>query len=267
MGTGSGGTSPANSGGTAPTFLVARGPEATSRLAADLLVAWLAGAIGERGAAHVALTGGSSAKGLYAALRDPRRRRALDWTKVHAWIGDDRFVPLEHPDSNGGLALRELSGEGGLLPAANLHPVPVSLPTPEAAAAAYAAEARAAVPTVDGVPAFDVVLLGIGGDGHLLSVFPGSAALAPDAPLAMAIPAPTHIAPHLPRVTFSPAILAAAEHVMPILAGAAKADVLGRILGPERDPARWPAQLALRATATWVMDADAAAGMPHDLTG
>ena len=127
-----------------PTILVADGPEATSRLAADLLVAWLAGAIGERGVAHVALTGGSSAKGLYAALREPSRSLALDWGRVHAWIGDDRFVPLVHPDSNGGLALRELAGDGtGILPASNLHLVPVEAAMnagtgPDGAAAAYA---------------------------------------------------------------------------------------------------------------------------------
>ena len=251
-----------------PTIVVAEGPEATSRLAADLLVAWLAGAIGERGVAHVALTGGSSAKGLYAALREPSRSNALDWGRVHAWIGDDRFVPLVHPDSNGGLALRELAADGsGILPAANLHVIPVEAAMnagtgPDGAAAAYADEALGTIPSSSGVPLFDVVLVGIGGDGHLLSVFPGSAALAADAPLAMGIPAPTHIQPHLPRVTFAPSILRLARHVMPIMAGAAKAPILGELFGPERDPQRWPAQLALGRNATWVLDPAAAAGLP-----
>jgi 6-phosphogluconolactonase len=107
------------------------------------------------------------------------------------------------------------------------------------------------------------VLVGIGGDGHLLSVFPGSDALASDAPLAMGIPAPTHIQPHLPRVTFAPSILRLAAHVMPIMAGAAKAEIVGHIFGPERDPRRWPAQLALTPNATWVLDPAAAAGLPR----
>lgn len=245
-----------------PTIVVSDGPGAPARLAADLLVAWLAGAIGERGVAHVALTGGSSATGLYAALREPARAAALDWSHVHAWIGDDRFVPLDHADSNAGLALRELvAGGAGPLPAANLHPIPV-VGDPAAAAATYAAEITALVPSRGGVPALDVVLLGVGGDGHLLSVFPGSAALAPDAPIAMGIPAPTHITPHLPRVTLSPAVLAAAGHVMPIVAGAGKAEVLGRIFGDVTDPSQWPAQLALRPNATWILDAAAARGLP-----
>lgn len=252
-----------------PTILVADGPEATARLAADLLVAWLAGAIGERDVAHVALTGGSSAKGLYAALREPSRADALDWGRVHAWIGDDRFVPLVHPDSNGGLALRELAADGaGIIPASNLHVVPVEDAMnagtgADGAAQAYATEILSMVPSSSGVPVLDVVLLGIGGDGHLLSVFPGSAALAPDAPLTLGIPAPTHIQPHLPRVTFAPSILRLAGHVMPIVAGAGKAEILGRIFGPERDPIRWPAQLALGSNATWVMDPAAAAGLPR----
>lgn len=252
-----------------PTILVADGPEATARLAADLLVAWLAGAIGERGVGHVALTGGSSAKGLYAALREPSRADALDWGRVHAWIGDDRFVPLVHPDSNGGLALRELAADGtGIIPAANLHVIPVEDAMdagtgPEGAAQAYATEILSTVPSSSGVPLLDVVLLGIGGDGHLLSVFPGSAALAPDAPLTLGIPAPTHIQPNLPRVTFCPSILRLAGHVMPIVAGAGKAEILGRIFGPVRDPLQWPAQLALRGNATWIMDPAAAGGLPR----
>ncbi|MFN8619186.1 MAG: 6-phosphogluconolactonase [Chloroflexota bacterium] len=252
-----------------PTILVADGPEAVSRVAADLLVAWLAGAIGERGVAHVALTGGSSAKGLYAALRAPSRAWALDWGRVHAWLGDDRFVPRVHPDSNGGLALHELAADGaGLLPAANLHLIPVEAAMsagtgPAGAAAAYADEVLGLVPASSGVPVLDVVLVGVGGDGHLLSVFPGSEALASDAPITMGIPAPTHIQPHQPRVTFSPAILRQAGHVMPIVAGAAKAEVLGQIFGPERDPSRWPAQLALGPNATWLLDPAAAAGLPR----
>lgn len=246
---------------TAPTILVAQGEGAVPRIAADLFVAWLGAAIGARGSAHVALTGGSSATGLYAALRDAERARAIDWTRLHAWIGDDRFVPLDHADSNGGLAIRELTDAGsGPLPRANLHVVPGGA-TPEEAAAAYAASIIGTVPLRHGVPAFDLVLLGIGGDGHLLSVFPGSAALADGSPLAMGIPAPTHITPHLPRVTLSPRILAAARHVMPMAAGAGKAAILARVIDGPADPAALPAQLALLPQATWVLDPAAAAAL------
>lgn len=244
-----------------PTIVIADGPGAVPALAADLFVAWLAGAIGARGVADVALTGGSSAGGLYAALRDPARAGALDWTRVRAWVGDERFVPLDHPDSNAGLAIRELTDAGaGPLPRANLHPVPAGA-TPEAAAAAYAAEIAASVPLHDGVPVLDLVLLGIGGDGHLLSVFPDSAALADGAPVAQGIPAPAHITPHVARITLTPRILGVARHVLPIAAGAGKAAILARVLDGPEDPVALPAQLARVPHATWLLDPPAAADL------
>ncbi len=251
------------------TIVVADDPAGLARLAADLVIASLAGAIGARGVAHVALTGGSSAAGLYAALRDPERARALDWGRVHAWLGDDRFVPLDHPDSNAGLAVRDLTDAGaGPLPRANLHEVPVAATLaegagPDAAASRYAAEIAARVPHAAGVPVFDLVLLGIGGDGHLLSVFPESPALAAGVPVALGIAAPTHITPHLPRVTLAPTILPAARRVLPIAAGAGKAAVLARVLGAPGPVAELPARLARLPQAIWLLDPAAAAELPR----
>ena len=114
---------------------------------------------------------------------------------------------------------------------------------------------------MDGWPAFDLMLLGVGDDGHILSVFPGSPAL--DATeLALAIPAPTHIGPHLERVTLNPALVGAAVGVLVVVTGADKAATIGAIFGTDRDPRRWPAQLALRAGATWILDEAAAGGLP-----
>ncbi len=128
----------------------------------------------------------------------------------------------------------------------------------------YAAElARRRCRSAGGWPAFDPSSLGIGGDGHLFSVFPGSAALDSDR-LGLAVPAPTHIEPHVERVTLNPAILASAGHVLAIVAGAAKADVVARILGGPRDPAALPGVLARRANATWLLDAAAAGSLGGD---
>jgi 6-phosphogluconolactonase len=249
----------ADEAATGPSIVLAGGPAAASELAADLVIAWLAASIGGRGRADIALTGGSSASGLYRALHETGRAGAIDWSRVHAWLGDDRFVPLEHPDSNGGLALRELVADGtGPLPRANLHPIPAAA-DPADAARRYAEDVLASMRIRDGRPVFDVVLLGVGTDGHLLSVFPGSPALAEDAPLAMAIDAPTHIGPHLPRVTLSSSILDAAERILVIATGAGKAAILADVLGSVRDPARWPAQLARRPNATWLLDRASAA--------
>jgi 6-phosphogluconolactonase len=242
--------------------------------AASRLTAALAQVLDGEGEAHLALTGGSSATALHLELRRPERLAALDWSRVHFWWGDERFVPLDHPESNAGTALRVLFGMGvGQTDASlvfpgrsgSIHPVPVdeALSTgagPETAAASYAELLRSTVGSWTGdVPRLDVVLLGVGPDGHILSVFPGSPALSAEAPLAMGIEAPGHVAPHLARITLSPRILEAAGTILVMAPGASKADMVGHVLGRERDPARWPAQLAVRRNAAWLLDRESAA--------
>ncbi len=243
-----------------PRTLVATGPEALARTAADLVVAAIAGAIGERGMAHVALTGGSSASGLYRELRSPARRAAVAWSRVQLWFGDDRVVPLEHSDSNAGLAMRELLGPGGVpLPDGALHAMLAGLDASAAdagtvAAERYAAELSRSMPFEDGVPMFDLLLLGMGPDGHVLSVFPGSDALSPDAPLVVPVPAPTHIGPSVPRITLHPAVVAAARSVLLIVGGAPKAGVVAEVLEGDPSIGTFPARLARLDTATWLLD-------------
>jgi 6-phosphogluconolactonase len=124
-------------------------------------------------------------------------------------------------------------------------------------------ELRAAgLPEIDGWPAFDLILLGLGNDGHILSVFPESPAV-DSARWALAIPAPTHIEPHVERVTLNPAVVTVAGRVLVGAYGAAKADIVGRLFAPDRDPRVLPAQLALRDGATWILDEAAAARLPR----
>ncbi|MDP9482231.1 MAG: 6-phosphogluconolactonase, partial [Chloroflexota bacterium] len=149
------------------------------------------------------------------------------------------------------------------IPADHVHPFPTDRAIgaglgPHWCAATYATEVVAALPSVDGWPAFDLVLVGIGADGHLLSVFPGSPALSSER-VGLAIPAPTHIEPHVERVTLNPAILGVAGRILAMAAGEAKAGVVARILEGPRDPAILPGVLARRSTATWLLDIAAAA--------
>jgi 6-phosphogluconolactonase len=244
---------------------------AVAREAARRTIAALAAAVSERHVGHIALTGGSTAAPLYRELAAPANHAALDWSRVHLWWGDERFVPSDHPDSNAGLAYAQLLGSGeDALPAlpidpGNVHPVPVeealSDDDPVALAAQRYAEelTRHILLARGGVPRFDVLLSGLGPDGHVLSIFPGSPALADDAPIALAIAAPDHVEPHVARITLSARSIADAGLVLVMATGASKADIVASVLRGERDVNRWPAQSALSPNAAWLLDTAAAA--------
>jgi 6-phosphogluconolactonase len=267
---------------------------AVAREAARRTIAALAAAVEERHVAQIALTGGSTAGPLYRELAAPEHRAALDWSRVHLWWTDERFVPSDHPESNAGLAynlllaLPALAGESGSgaqgidvnvgavpglpIDPANVHPVPVEEVLSDddpvsLAAQRYAEEmTRHILLARGGVPRFDVLLTGVGVDGHIMSIFPGSAALAQDAPIALAIPAPEHVQPHLARVTLSANAISSAGLVIVMAVGSAKSEILASILGDTRDVNRWPAQVALTPNTVWLLDAAAAAQVDHSLT-
>jgi 6-phosphogluconolactonase len=280
---------------TRPRALVLADADAVAREAARIITDALADAIRERGRADLALTGGSTAGALYGVLTNAEFRDGLDWDRVHLWWGDERYVPTDHPDSNAGLAYDRLlaigarsgeSGEGasstdvlaerapGLpIPAANVHPIPVDFAIargpegPAWAAQEYARQLQGELPAgADGIPAFDVLLLGVGPDGHILSVFPESRASDPAGPLVRTVPAPTHIGPHLERITLDPRILDAARQIVVMVTGDAKAEMLARLLGGDEPPAL-PARLAIRDNAVWLLDAAAARLIEGSLAG
>jgi len=245
--------------------------------------------VDQRGRANWATTGGSTAPGLYRRLAEGRYRESVPWHAVHLWFGDDRFVPRDHPLSNvlpvdqglvgfGAYSGQSGTGESGIdiatgieagamVPIENVHAFPTGEAIGEArepswAAARYEAELRAAVAAgelevVDGWPAFDVFFLGIGTDGHVLSVFPGSPAW-DAAAWAMGIEAPTHVEPHVRRVTLHPETLRVTPRLLVVAAGDSKAEPVARVFGDRVDARALPAQAARRSGATWILD-DAAA--------
>lgn len=276
---------------TLPELRILPSTEAVAEAAADQIARSLAASIAERGVAHWSTTGGSAAPPVYRRLRVPPLRDAVDWGRVHVWWGDDRFVPPDHPLSNV-LPLEQIllasgadeavsgttssdvgeAGAGVLLPAGNIHAVPVTAAIAHRAGAAgaamaYAAELRTAGPAAraDGVPVFDLVVLGVGPDGHVLSVFPGSAVWDDEA-LCSAVPAPTHVEPHVERVTMNPRLLAAARTVLVVSTGASKADALGRAWTGD-DARELPVRAARAGNAIWLLDEAAAAHLPHGRTG
>ncbi len=264
-----------------PEIVVVPDAEAASAVAADRLAAALRSAALERDRADWATTGGSTPIGIYRHLAGPPHVDDIPWRKVHVWWGDDRYVPRDHALSNvkplddilldtadrqAGSAVRDAHAPVPLA-IENVHPFQTTESIgagtgPDGCAAELEQDLRAdGVEIVDGWPVFDLILLGIGSDGHVLSVFPGSEAFGSSA-WALAIPAPTHIEPHVARVTLNPAVLAVARQILVVMHGAGKAAILGDIFGPVVDPTRWPAQLALRDGATWVLDEAAAANLP-----
>lgn len=242
--------------------------------AAEVIVDALTRAIDARGAAHWATTGGSTAPGIYGALLTLPMLERVRWDRVHVWWGDDRFVPYDHPDSNVlpfdtaflGVNLADGGPMGAPVPADHVHrwPIPQAIAGgggPAGAAAGYADDLRSLVPLDDaGTPVLDLVVLGAGPDGHVLSVFPDSPVW--DSPeLTAAVPAPDHVGPHVERVTLHPRLLAAARTVLVVTTGAAKADKVA--LAWTGDDAReLPLRAARLTTATWVLDEAAAAGLP-----
>jgi 6-phosphogluconolactonase len=273
-----------------PRLEVLGDPEATSRAAAEAIVDALRDAVEARGRADWATTGGSTPVGIYRELSVAPLRDDVPWHAVNVWWGDDRFVPRDHPLSNvlpfdqvllSAAARAGLSGTGEYavdvdlgtepgvpLPAANVHAPrngdAIALSAgPEWVAQEYADRLRdAGLPlSDDGFPILDIVLVGVGPDGHVLSVFPGSALFDAQAWVS-AVPAPSHIEPHVPRVSMHPRILELARTPIVVIHGAAKAEMLATVLGDERDVRRWPAQLARREGALWFVDRAAAASLP-----
>lgn len=260
---------------TEPSVITLADAEACSLAAAERIVEILGVTIEERGEAHWATTGGSAPAGIYRNLAASPLRGELDWRKVHLWWTDERFVPADHPLSNAKIAHDILlhvahhpAGEGDTgvhIPADQVHPIATGVAIgegrdPDWCAHRYAEELQADGPDPDddGWPVFDLMLLGVGPDGHILSVFPGSDAFDRTG-LALGIDAPSHVEPHVPRITLNPTLVGAARQILVVSHGAGKAAILARVLRGERDERALPAQLARRSSATWFLDRAAAA--------
>jgi 6-phosphogluconolactonase/glucosamine-6-phosphate isomerase/deaminase len=262
-----------------PSVLVLPDPAAAAVATAEALAEALAAGAVRRGRADFAATGGSTPGAVYRALLAEPTRRRVPWGVLHLWLGDERYVPRADPDSNmsaiDGVLLAGDPGRG-LPPApldpARVHPWPTdeSLAageSPARCAARFEAFLREQLAADDaGRPIFDAMLVGVGSDGHILSVFPGNAAHDASGWTSWA-PAPAHVGPRLDRVTLTPAALDATPGLVVVVLGTAKAAVVAELLGPvhagptQRAAAelRLPALRARRAGAKWVLDTAAAA--------
>src|SRR6202795_4497050 len=149
--------------------------DALSRAALEELLRDLREAIAQRGRGAIALSGGHTPEKMYALWAATKKYRGeTDWNRVHLFWGDERYVPQDDPLSNYRMTREALLSHVPIL-AANVHAAPTALPTPEQAAAAYDQELRKFFGSA--APAFDVILLGLGPEGHTASLFPESPAL------------------------------------------------------------------------------------------
>lgn len=225
--------------------------------AADHFVDLAARAIADRGRCAVALAGGSTPRAMLTRLARPPRSEAVDWARLHVFWGDERCVPPDMDASNYRLAADALLGSV-LIPPDNIHRIRGEA-RPTRAALIYEDEMRAYFRTSQ-LPVFDLVLLGLGGNGHTASLFPGTAALRERERWAVAQYVEVV---GMWRVTLTPPIINNAAQVTFLVAGADKAAALAHVLRGPYEPDVWPAQLIqpTHGGPLWLVDAAAAVAL------
>jgi 6-phosphogluconolactonase len=213
----------------------------------------------DRGIFTLALAGGSTPRKLYGLLATAPAFQAFPWNDTHLFFGDERHVPPGHIDSNYLMASTSLFSSGRV-PAANIHRVRAELPDANMAAADYDVELHTFFPgglRLNGFPRFDVILLGMGPDGHTASLFPDSKGLEEKERWVIANWVEKF---KTARITFTFPVLDAARNVLLLIAGADKAEMLREVLVTERDSAIYPVQRVrpVDGSKIWLMDTAAA---------
>ncbi len=230
------------------------GLDALSTAAAEELVAIVRDAVKQRGAAHVALSGGSTPNRLFQLLA-AMGRDGLPWEQIHLWWGDERAVPPDHADSNYNMTRQALIEPLALDPA-RIHRIRGEANDLSVAARDYEDEL---VRALGSPPVFDYVMLGMGPDGHTASLFPGSPALAEMKRFVVANPVNSPLTKGAAtRVTLTAPALNAGRHVRFLAGGADKAEPLKAVLEGPKDP-KYPAQLIGSSNLVWFVDQAAAA--------
>ena len=218
-----------------------------------LVLERLQDAIAERGMASIALSGGSTPKPLYEAMA----KQNLPWDKLHIFWGDERYVPADHPDSNEGMARTAWLNKVPI-PAANIHPMPTYESDPAIAADRHEQELQQVFQVQTGeFPTLDVILLGMGDDGHTASLFPHTEALQVRDRLVT-----VGNKDGQPRLTFTAPFINQARCIIFLVAGASKRPALTQIFAPEADSTSYPSRLIQpQGELWWLLDQAAAEGV------
>ena len=218
-------------------------------------------AIAKSGRFTVALSGGSTPKALYSLLASQYRGR-VDWRQVHLFWGDERCVPPDDPESNYRM-VREAVLSKIEIPPKNIHRM-AGEKDPSAGAAEYEQELRDFFQTKDAAPRFDLVLLGLGEDGHTASLFPGT----PTPDETHKLVATVYVERlNAHRLTIILPVINAGAHVSFLVAGEGKSVIVKALLGRDSNPAQYPAGQVRPANGrlTWLITQDAAGGIVTSL--
>ena len=213
-------------------------------------------AIVTRGRFTIALSGGNTPKQAYALLGSEQYRDALDWSRVEVFWGDERCVPPDDPESSYHLAVQTLLAGAPIL-ASQVHRMPADRPDRDAASLDYTQEMQRVFGT-NGIPAFDLIQLGMGPEGHTASLFPHQPSLSETERLVMPVTVPK---PPPDRLTFTPPLLDAARHVLFLATGADKQEALRAVIEGPYNPDEYPAQIVRppHGEVMWMVDTAIAA--------
>lgn len=212
----------------------------------DIMLEKINTAIAERGLCTIALSGGSTPKPLYEALS----RQQLPWDKIHIFWGDERYVPPDDPESNQ-LMARTAWLDRVAIPEGNIHPMPTDEADPAVAASKHEQELQLFFQVPAGeFPVFDIILLGIGDDGHTASLFPHTETLKVSDRLVT-----VGNKDGQSRITFTYTLINQARYVIFVVAGATKQAALAQIFAPDGDASTYPSRLIQpQGELWWLLD-------------
>ena len=209
-----------------------------SRAAAEFIAQLAEARIKERGIFTFVLSGGTTPRLLYEELAKEPHASRVDWQHTHLFWGDERFLPPDHPESNFALAFESLISEVDV-PPGNIHRIPTEIGSIQAVVEGYEKSLRAFFPAAIGseekpyFPTFDLVLLGMGQDGHIASLFPGDAALEEKERWVVAVDG-VNASPPVPRITLTLPAINKARNVIFLAAGSNKREVFQHVvINPE----------------------------------
>jgi 6-phosphogluconolactonase len=204
---------------------------------------------------RVVLAGGSTPKSLYYLLGEPQFVQSVDWKRVHLFFGDERAVAPDAPESNFRMAYECLVSRTPI-PASQIYRMTAEEIDLSSAGRAYERQIREHFGQ-DNAPQFDLVLLGMGSDGHCASLFPGKRAL--QEKTRWVVPTEAGLQPFVPRLTLTYPLINQAKEILFLVSGAGKAGTLAQVLQGEHDVERYPAQgiQPIEGRTTWLIDREA----------